>query len=123
MSNTDDATHAKMLAIFRELAGDRACRLDGARLASEAVAKMGTALPADYPPQVASDIAFHLGDWSSDAAFLVALHLFPERFTEEEVAHGVSNLVVHVPNHLAAAAKLAGHPVEDIFGVGALRSD
>jgi hypothetical protein len=36
----------------------------------------------------ADEIAFHLTDWSSKAAFLVALHLFPERFTPEEIREG-----------------------------------
>jgi hypothetical protein len=27
-------------------------------------------------------------------------------------------LLVHAPNHLAAAAKLSGNPVEDVFDVG-----
>ncbi|MGH2548563.1 MAG: hypothetical protein ACRDHN_04190 [Thermomicrobiales bacterium] len=63
------------------------------------------------------DIAFHLTDWAADAAFLVALHLFPERFTAEEIADGIESFLIHAPNHVAAAAVLSGWPPKDIFGV------
>ena len=33
---------------------------------------------------------------------------------------GLIGLLIHVPNHVAAGAKLVGHPVSDVFGVGAL---
>ncbi len=74
----------------------------------------------DHSDQVAYDITHHLTDWAEDAAFLVALHLYPEKFSEAEIRKGVDMLLVHVPNHLAAAAKLAGEPIEDIFNVNAL---
>jgi hypothetical protein len=32
-------------------------------------------------------------------------------------------LLIHAPNHLAAAAKLAGWPVRDVFGVGPLEAE
>jgi len=63
----------------------------------------------------ADQIAFHLTDWNSDAAFIVALHLFPERFTPEEIEAAVDMFLVHVPAHVVAAARLAGHPTADIF--------
>ncbi|MEP0848301.1 MAG: hypothetical protein HRF50_15945 [Phycisphaerae bacterium] len=120
MSKAQHTVQAKVLDIFRELAGDRARRLAGDRHDSEINDKVAEAMASECDAKVASDIGFHLTDWNSDAAFLVALHLFPERFAPEEVKAGVMNLVVHAPNHLAAAAKLAGHPVEDVFGLGAL---
>lgn len=81
---------------------------------------IGEALAAEYTPKRAREIAFHLVDWHSEAAFLVAVQLYPEKFTKREIVHGIKNLLVHAPNHLAAAAKLAGWPVEDVFGIGAL---
>jgi hypothetical protein len=66
----------------------------------------------------ADQIAFHLTDWSSDAAFIVALHLFPERFTSEEIEAGVGLFLCHVPIHVIAAARLAGHQAEDLFRDG-----
>lgn len=68
----------------------------------------------------AYDLAFHLSDWREDGAFLIALALAPERFTVEEAAAGLEAFLIHAPNHIAAAAKLAGWPVADIFEVGAL---
>jgi hypothetical protein len=44
---------------------------------------------------------------------IVALHLYPERFTPKEIEAGVELFLCHVPNHVIAAARLAGHPVED----------
>lgn len=123
MRNEQNDVDAKVLSIFGELAADKGHRLAGSRPASEAVATIAEALAGHYPLQVAADIAFHLSDWNSDAAFVVALHLFPERFTKEEVASGVTSLLIHAPNHLAAAAKLAGYPIEDVFGLGTLTED
>jgi hypothetical protein len=78
---------------------------------------------SELPAQNAYDLAFHLSDWRADAAFLLALHLAPERFTAEEVKEGVTQFLVHAPNHVAAAAKLSGWPVEDVFGIGALEGE
>jgi len=118
MGDTQQDVHTKVLDMFRELVGERAIRIDGARLATETMAKIVAALSDQHGAQVASDIALHVADWNADAAFIVALHLFPERFTSEEVEEGVGMLLVHVPNHLAAAATLSGSTVDDIFGVG-----
>jgi len=108
------AVDLKVSEIFRELAGER----DGQF--QVAVRAIEQALSDEYPAEVARDISFHLTDWESDAAFIVALTLFPERFTPEEIRCGVSNFLVHAPNHTAAAAKLFGFPVTDVFGIGAL---
>jgi hypothetical protein len=54
-------------------------------------------------------------DWSYNAAFVVALHLFPERFTPEEIAAGIGMFCAHVPAHVIAAARLTGFPTEDLF--------
>ena len=118
MSNdAHDSVEQKVLAIFTELAGERTGQFGGA--AGEQMRnRMSTALAGDYSPDRAHEIAFHLVDWVSDAAFIMAVHLFPERFTNEELVAGADMLLIHAPNHLAAAAKLAGHPIQDIFDVG-----
>ena len=118
MPDTYDSARDKVIAIFRELVGDRADRLHGAKPSHEARRALESALASDYSPEVAADVAFHLADWNSDAAFLVAVHLFPERFTPAELVAGAEMVLVHVPNHLAAAATLVDHPIEDIFDVG-----
>jgi hypothetical protein len=68
-----------------------------------------------YSEKVGFDIGFNVGDWHGDAAFLVALHLFPERFTDEEIDEGVRRMLLHVPAHVIAAARLAGYSTEDVF--------
>jgi hypothetical protein len=118
MPDAHDSVEEKVLAIFREVVGDRAERLLGGKPSFEALRTFENALVADYSPEIAADVAFHLADWNSDAAFLVAVYLFPERFTPEELRAGVDMLLVHAPNHLAAAATLVDHPIEDIFEVG-----
>lgn len=59
----------------------------------------------------ARDIGFHMADWNWDAAFVVAVHLFPERFTPDEIAAGVGLFLAHAPNHIRAACGLTGHCV------------
>src|SRR4051812_8201219 len=114
-----DSVRRKVQAIFTELAGDRARMLEGDRFPAGITTTVTAALTgADATGEQvlhADQIAFHLTDWNSDAAFIVALHLFPERFTPEEIEAAVDMFLIHVPNHLVAAARLAGHPVEDIF--------
>jgi hypothetical protein len=120
MEYAEQPVEKKWKAILKELAGDRARRLENAHPDLDVKEVIAKALATDYPPDAVSGIAFHLTDWSGDAAFLVTLHLFPERFTADEIRTGVVNFLVHVPNHLAAAAKLVGHPIQDVFGLGML---
>ena len=114
-----DSVRKKVEAIFKELAGDRAVALDGSKLPAGITSAITTALsgPDAGEKQIlhADQIAFHLTDWNSDAAFIVALHLFPERFTPAEIEAAVDMFLIHVPSHVIAAARLAGHPTEDIF--------
>lgn len=88
--------------------------IDAGRGAEAIKARIEKALAKEHKEN-AWDIAFHLSDWSADAAFIVALHLFPERFTDEQLREGVLAFVVHAPNHVPKAGELAGYPVEDIF--------
>ncbi len=119
MSHAHKTVLRKVEAIFQELVGERTVRL-GEPGAQSTRDVLTSALSADYAPDTAQEIAFHLVDWHSDAAFMMAVHLFPERFTPEELLVGADMLLIHVPNHLAAAAKLAGHPIQDVFEVGVL---
>jgi hypothetical protein len=118
MVDAHDSLRAKVETTWRELVGERAQRLDGSRCAEEVISVIALAMREDVGDEQAQDIAFHLTDWNSDAAFLVALCLYPERFTSEEVAAGVLMFLCHAPNHVAAAAHLAGWPVKDIFQLG-----
>jgi len=116
---SETSVEQKVATIFREMAGERAAALNSARFPANITSTITTALISDDADEAeilrTDEIAFHLTDWSADAAFLVALHLFPERFTKEEIREGVLAFLIHAPNHVVAAARLSGHPVEDIF--------
>ncbi|MEI6085004.1 MAG: hypothetical protein WCS70_11970 [Verrucomicrobiota bacterium] len=119
MPDSNDPLREKVAAIFRELAGGRAETLDAARLPAGITSTFTAALAGTDSTEAqilhADQIAFHLTDWSADAAFLLAVHLFPERFTPEEIREGVEAFLVHVPHHIIAAARLGGYSTEDIF--------
>lgn len=114
----NSAVEKKALTILRELVGERVGQLQVPIPAAQQ--NIAEALSKEHPGQVSRDIAFHMTDWQSDAAFVVAVLLFPERFTQDEIRSGVEAFLVHAPNHAAAAAKLGGYPVTDVFDVGAL---
>jgi hypothetical protein len=109
----------KVQEIFRELAGDRAERLRADRYLADVNSSITAALAAEHPEWSDDDlvekdgIGQNLIDWQSDAAFIVALSLYPERFTEEEIQEGVLDLLLHVPAHVLEAARLAGHRVAE----------
>jgi hypothetical protein len=85
---TEDLTQ-KVLRVFAELVGDRARRLDPRVVATPAMDAICEALAEDYAIDKANAVAFHMADWNWDAAFVVALQLFPERFTRQDIAEGV----------------------------------
>lgn len=71
-----------------------------------------------------ADVAFHMTDWLGDLDRLVQFYSAPEQFSDQEVHRLLVNFLVHVPNHVAAAAALlADSPVSDIFQVGAVRHE
>ena len=114
-----DSVQKKVETIFTELAGDRAQTLDSSKYPYRIDSTISHALAGTAPTEKeymhASEVAFHLSDWSGDAAFIVALHLYPERFTTEEIEAGVGAFLVHVPAHVIAAARLSGHSTADTF--------
>lgn len=121
LAQLHDQVRRKVQGIFEAVAGDRATRLvETLRADAEVRRAIAASLADDCGPERAGDIAFHLVDWNADAAFLVALLLFPDRFDKDEIAVGLGTFLVHVPNHAAAAAKLYGVPVQDVFGIDAL---
>jgi hypothetical protein len=119
MSEPYDSVRQKVSAIFTEIAGQRANMLEGSRLPANITSTITAALVESHCVTTdilkADEIAFHLTDWNSDAAFLVALHLFPERFTPEEISAGIDLFLVHVPAHVIAAARLTGNSTDDVF--------
>lgn len=112
---------SKVRRIFLRFGAKRAENLDGGRFPWAVCKIIERAYRSDIrASRKRQDFAFHMVDWNSDAASMVALLLYPERFTKEEVWSLVYNVVTHAPNHMAAAAKLAGEPISDIFEVGVL---
>ena len=59
-------------------------------------------------------------DWLDDLDAYSRFCADPSRMSDAEVGQLLTDFLVHVPNHVAAASKLyADVPVADIFGVGA----
>src|SRR5437870_367220 len=78
----------------------------------------------ELPDAVADDVAFHMTDWLDDLAAYSRFCADPNSMSDAEISEFLSDFLVHVPNHLAAASKLyTGVPVTDIFGVGATSED
>jgi len=78
----------------------------------------------ELTPGVPEDIAFHMTDWEEDLFAFVHLYESAERLSNNEIREMIIKFLTHVPNHVAAAKKLAGvGPIEDIFEVGALLDD
>jgi hypothetical protein len=102
----------KVIALFRELVGDRALKLEGRHYPADVNTRITAALtegPIEEKDLLKKDgIGFHLVDWQRDAAFIVALILFPERFTNEDIRDEVDSFLCHVPAHVLEAARLGG---------------
>lgn len=76
---------------------------------------------AGLTSDVADQVAFHLTDWLDDLAALNKLYEDPEVLPAKDLDQLLLSFLTHVPNHLAAAAKLyADIPVTDVFNVGAV---
>lgn len=110
-----DTVMKKVLDIFREAVGDPAKWLDGSVIATPAMEAITDALADEYGYEKAADIAFHMSDWNWNAAFVVALHLYPERFSKEEVDAGIGLFLIHAPNHIRAACQLTDTYVWENF--------
>jgi hypothetical protein len=115
MSDPLKSVRGKVLAIFRELVGVRADQLDGSVFPEEASQAITSALAADCGEDKAAKIALNMVDWNSDAAFVVALCLFPEQFTAEEINAGIGLFLCHAPNHIREACRLTGTSVWEDF--------
>ena len=73
-------------------------------------------------PEVARDIAFHMTDWDHNLEDIVRLYEQQEKLSDDEIIDIIIQFLAHVPEHVAAAKKLAGvGPITDIFEVGLLQ--
>ncbi|MDB5320351.1 MAG: hypothetical protein JWN40_1982 [Phycisphaerales bacterium] len=105
MPNSAERVTAKTQAIFAELVQDRAFSLQGFPQGIYSV--VASALQKRYGEERARQLAFHMIDWNEDAAFIVALLLYPERFSKDEVCAGIEGFLIHAPNHITAASTIA----------------
>ena len=114
-NDADDTARAKVELLFREAFGKRAARLFSHRFVASTMHTVRDAFADDLPSAQAEAVGFHLADWGSDAAFVVALHLFPERFTHDEIREATRMFAAHVPFHAAVAADILGFPGSDFL--------
>jgi hypothetical protein len=110
-----DSYRNKVDSIFCEMAGSRADALRADRLAKDVILRIKSVFLEQYSPDIASTLGMHLSDWIADGAFLVALHLFPERFTDGEIEAGIDMFLGHAPNHICAACKITSTYVWEDF--------
>ena len=75
----------------------------------------------EFEIEKSADISFHMTDWLEDLEELVEFYQDPSKFSSEELDDVLFGFLVHVPNHIAAAAKLLTEfGVSDIFNIGAV---
>lgn len=87
--------------------------------------KIASAFAASgIPADSARDIAFHMTDWRSDLEAMIKIWEQADRMSDDEISELLYAFLVHVPEHVAAAAKLSGcGSIQDTFNVGVCNSD
>jgi hypothetical protein len=75
-------------------------------IGQELVARVSRIFAERFGPEKAQDFAIHVTGFPSDVAFLVALFLYPERFTDDEVAAGIRCFGIEASYHAVAIAKM-----------------
>jgi hypothetical protein len=115
MSDPHESVTRKVHDLFARIVGERSRRLDGTVVPAVAMEAISGALAEHYGPERAQKVAFHMADWNGDAAFVVAVHLFPEEFTAGEIEAGIGLFMSHAPNHIRAACSLTGLYVWENF--------
>ncbi|MCG8333930.1 MAG: hypothetical protein MJE63_05400 [Proteobacteria bacterium] len=99
----------KVVEIFREIVGEKAKNLSGSFFPAYANTKITNALASEFPnlnPEEYTkldSIGMNLTCWQRDAAFIVALVLFPEKFTDKDIQEEIRSLLIHMPDHLKNA--------------------
>ncbi len=103
----------KASEIFREFVGDKTCSMSDVmdRIAN-AVAE-GSSKKRFHKKGL--DNGFLLMDWHGEAKFLIALSLFPERFTNAEIRQGVIWFLFHAGHHIPEAARLIWFPLRSHY--------
>jgi len=110
-----DSLEKKLKAIYVEIAGDKGKAVTANRIAKNVIARIKAIYSKEYGDRTASTLGMHMSDWHSNAAFIVAMHLFPERFTDEEIKTGIGLFLTHAPNHIRAACQITQQYVWENF--------
>lgn len=80
------------------------------------------ALKRGLSKQEAFDSGFHMVDWLDDLEAFYSFCQNPDSMTDSELDKMLTSFLIHVPNHLAAAAKIyADQAVSDVFGIDVFR--
>lgn len=104
----DKATR-KTRAIFVRAFGSRAALLFKGASTQTMMDTVSAAFARHISREKAADIGFHIGDWAKDAALVLALHMFPEKFTRDEIRHVADFVAAGMPYHSAALATHFGY--------------
>jgi len=99
----------KVHSIFRRIAGDRANVLRADHYPAQTNSLITQALETAAPnfDIVELDaIGFHLVNCNTDAAFIVALLLYPEEFTTEDIREGVEDCMLDSAHHCTEALRI-----------------
>jgi hypothetical protein len=96
----------KVHLLFRKAFGSRAERLLFFDFTDETPRMVRKAFRRKLVNAKADDVGFHIWDWREDAAFVVALNLFPEKFSAAEIREGIDWFAAHAPYHVNGVAEL-----------------
>ena len=99
------ALRTKVHLLLRKAFGPKAERLLFFDNSGEAAQAVRAAYHRRIRKEKAVDLAFHLLDWREEGAFVIALNLFPEKFSPEEIREGILGFVCHAPYHVNGVSK------------------
>jgi hypothetical protein len=98
----------KVEEILNAAFGDKAVRVFSSQNVGQTMRVIVEAFASEMDSKKAEELAFNMADWGGDAAFVVALHLFPERFTADEIREATRSLAFHIPYHASNIADILG---------------
>jgi hypothetical protein len=98
----------KVEQILNAAFGDKAVRVFSSQNVGQTMRVIVEAFASEMDSKKAEELAFNMADWGGNAAFVVALHLFPERFTADEIREATRSLAFHVPYHANNVADILG---------------
>jgi len=108
-----DTMRRKVSELFSAIPQDRIERLSPVGEAVEAMDAIAAAFGDVCDEETAHTIAFGVGDWPGSAAFLVAVHLCPERFTPLELREGVEYFLLQARDISESAQLVDGLECEE----------